>query len=140
LVQIDEKDHVVTETGKAMSGGHGYNEGKHIIDKRVECLQIKHNTDFIIIGICVVHEAILCHQHVTQGSSYQIKSTLLSFNRKFHSYLPRHPQTHPYFLAHSSVQTTAPKARLLDESKVYYKTKQDNKRNKNYLVHKGSPW
>ena len=38
LVQVDEEDHVVSETGQPMGRRHGDDEGKYIIDEGVESL------------------------------------------------------------------------------------------------------
>ena len=39
LVEIDEEDHVVAEAGNAVGERHLDNEGEHVINESVECLQ-----------------------------------------------------------------------------------------------------
>lgn len=39
LVEVDEKHHVISETGQSVGRWHGDDEGKHIVDESVECLE-----------------------------------------------------------------------------------------------------
>lgn len=40
LVEVDEEDQVVPETGQAVGGGHGDDEGEDVIDESVEGLRV----------------------------------------------------------------------------------------------------
>jgi len=42
LVEVDDEDNVVTETRQPVSGRHGDDERKHIVDKSVKCLSHTH--------------------------------------------------------------------------------------------------
>ena len=40
LVQVDQEHHIVPETGQAMGGGHGDDEGEDVINEGVERLWV----------------------------------------------------------------------------------------------------
>ena len=49
LVEVDNEDQVIPEHSNTVWGWHGDDEGKHIINERVECLLGKGNESMVII-------------------------------------------------------------------------------------------
>jgi len=62
LVEVDDEDDVVTETRKSVSGWHGDDECKHVVNERVERLTQAHTQ---------THRHTHTHRH-TQLHSYQL--------------------------------------------------------------------
>lgn len=48
LVEVNEKHHIVPETGQSVGRWHGDDEGKHVVDEGVECLQKSTNINQFI--------------------------------------------------------------------------------------------
>lgn len=40
LVKVDEKHHIISETGQSVGRWHGDDEGKHVVDEGIKCLFI----------------------------------------------------------------------------------------------------
>ena len=60
LVQVDEEDHVVSETSQPVGRRHGDDEGEYIIDEGVESLggtmanRYRHNNTASTTGLSVI--------------------------------------------------------------------------------------
>lgn len=76
LVEVNEKHHIIPETGQSVGSWHGDDEGKHIVDEGIECLVHKGFPGQVGHGFqLVVDKQLRKHEEEAKGI-YSINQTV----------------------------------------------------------------